>query len=341
VVIRSQPICQIAAGGRQELDFALGGGIVPPPVPPPTTNNIAPAAIYIQADSGVAPGGVLRLQALGIDAEGDCLTYNWTASAGQFVALEGPLVDWQAPNVPGQYRLQVRATDPQGRAVAGQVIVTVAAGVAFNRAPTLEDIQATTVTPVPGQSVQLSVQASDPDGQPLTNWYHFYFASGQRLGPNAVIWRAPSTPGIYRVYGVVHDGRGGYGFNIQELSVNSAQALNRSHPSYGRYGQLLIESFGRLLWVGINDPQVAQQAAALAAGNSQQWVVGRIVPDNSQRHCFYLDPNTVSLAEVTAEGIQTNVEQVSRRPSFYTPGGGGGFNAWALSARLIQFVPAQ
>jgi hypothetical protein len=185
------------------------------------------------------------------------------------------------------------------------------------------------------------VQASDPDGHPLTNWYHFYFASGQRLGPNLVIWRAPSTPGIYRVYGVVHDGRGGYGFNIQELSVNSAQALNRSHPSYGQYGQVLIESFGRLMWVGINNPQVAQQAAAVAASNAQQWVVGRVVPDSSQRHCFYLDPNTVSLAEVTAEGIQTNIEQVSRRPGYYAPGGGGGFNAWALSARLIQFVPAQ
>ena len=42
-----------------------------------------------------------------------------------------------------------------------------------------------------------------------------------------------------------------------------------------------------------------------------------------------------------AEGIQTTVEQVSRRPAFYAPGGGGGFNAWALSGRLIEFVPAR
>jgi len=54
-----------------------------------------------------------------------------------------------------------------------------------------------------------------------------------------------------------------------------------------------------------------------------------------------VDPATVSLAEVTAEGIQTNVEQVSRRPEYFAPGGGGGFAVWALAARLIQFVPAQ
>jgi hypothetical protein len=346
IVIRSQPICKIAAGGKQELDFPLAGGVIAPPVPtppppkPPAGNN-APAAIYIHADSGVAPGGVLRFLALGIDAESDCLTYNWSASGGQFVSLEGSLVDWQAPNVPGQYRIQARATDPQGRSVLGQVVVTVGTGVTFNHAPELEDIQVSTVTPAPGQDVQLSVQASDQDGQALTNWYHFYFASGVRTGPNSVIWRAPSTPGIYRVYGVVRDPLGAYGFNFRELSVNSAQALNRSHPSYGRFGQLLIESFGRLLWVGINDPQVAQQAAALTAGNAQYWVVGRVVPDSSQRHCFYLDPNTVGLAEITIEAMQTTVEQVSRRPQHFAPGGGGGFDAWALSARLIQFVPAQ
>ena len=104
---------------------------------------------------------------------------------------------------------------------------------------------------------------------------------------------------------------------------------------------MLIDSFGYLLWAGIDDPAVARQAAALAGGGTPQWVLGRVVPDPGQRHGFSVDPATVSLAEITAEGIQTTVEQVSRRPAFYAPGGGGGFNTWALSERLIEFVPAR
>jgi chitodextrinase len=303
--------------------------------------NRPPAAIYIQADSATRPGGVIRLQALAIDPEDDCLTYSWSASGGTFVSDEGSLVDWQAPTQPGQYRIRARATDPRGRVVQGQVVVTVTAAGQINHAPTLEEITASNITPEPGQVVQLTARASDPDRDPLTNWFHFYGTTGARVGSFDVLWRAPSQPGIYRTYGIVYDRRGGYGFNIRELSVNSAQALNRSHPSYGQAGQLLIESFGRLMWVGINNAQVAQEAAALAAGGAQRFVVGRVVPDTAQRHCFYLDPSTVGIAEITAEGMQTTIDQISRRPAFYAPGGGGGFDAWAISARLIQFVPKQ
>jgi len=66
-----------------------------------------------------------------------------------------------------------------------------------------------------------------------------------------------------------------------------------------------------------------------------------MVPDPRQRHGFYLDPASVSLAEVTDEAIQTTVEQVSERPGFYAPGGVSGFNNWALVARSIRFVPAR
>ena len=187
LVIRSQPLCQVPAGGTQGLDFALPGGdvVTPtpfPPVPPPTTGNRAPAAIYIQSDTGVAPGGVVRLQALGVDPDDDCLTYTWSASGGALTAQEGSLADWQAPNQPGQYQIAVSATDPQGGAVVGQVVINVAANTPFDRAPSLEEITASDVTPTPGQVVQLTARASDPDGDALQNWFHFYNAAGTRWG---------------------------------------------------------------------------------------------------------------------------------------------------------------
>jgi hypothetical protein len=223
---------------------------------------------------------VVRLQALGVDPDDDCLTYTWSASSGALTAQEGSVADWQAPNQPGQYQIAVSATDPQGGAVVGQVVINVAANSPFDRAPSLEEITASDVTPTPGQVVQLTARASDPDGDALQNWFHFYNAAGARVGPFDVLWQAPSQPGIYRAYGVVSDNRGGFGFNIRELSVNSAQSLNRSHPSYGRAGQVLIDSLGRLLWVGINDPAVAQQGAAVgiedgaAAGGQHQALLG-------------------------------------------------------------------
>jgi hypothetical protein len=347
LVSRSQPICKVAAGGTAQMDFALPGGatgMLPfPTTQPPVSTNHAPSVIYLRADPAGGPvGGTIRLQALGLDIDDQRLTYTWHATGGAFGNPEGDLIDWTAPNQPGDYLIFARATDPAGASVQGQIRVTVTrAPGAFNHPPLVETVSASSLTPVPGQFARLSLQASDPDNDRLGNLFYFLGgARGARTGPAEVQWLAPARPGIYSVWAVVNDGRGGFGWAKRELSVNSALALNRLAPSYGRAGQVLIDSHGYLLWVGINDPSVAAQARELAAAGAQQWVLGRIVPDSGQRHGFYLDPSTVSLAEVTAEGIQTTVEQVSRRPSFYTQTSGGGFDIWAISGRLIQFVPA-
>jgi hypothetical protein len=335
-VPRSSQICQIAAGGAVQANFVLPGSV--------GGANRPPFALYIRVEpTGTQPGGTVRLQALGLDQDDDRLTYQWITPGGSIGSSEGSLIDWTVPNQAGNYTVGVIATDPSGASIQAQVVVPVVQGqTQFNSPPLVEGVTASTVLPQPGQIVQLMVQASDPDGDLVNNLFYFLGdVTGARVGPTTVTWQAPTRAGIYSTYAVVGDGRGGYGWAKRELSVNSDQTLNRALPYYGRAGEVLIDSNGYLLWVGINDPAVALQANILAASGAQRFVLGHIVPDPNQRHGFYLDPNTVSLAEVTAEGIQTNVEQVSRRPAFYAPGGAGGFDTWALSGRLIQFVPAR
>jgi hypothetical protein len=334
---RSQQLCQVPAGGTVVVNFPIPGAVTPPPTGP----NRAPVILFLHSEAlGVRPGGTVRIEALGIDPDNQCLIYQWVLSGGTIASNEGSLIDWTAPNQPGNYVIRAIGTDPFGASVQGQVVIQVnAAGNPVNRSPSVEDIVTNDLTPGLGQLIQLSLQgASDPDGGPITNRFYIFDAQGARLGPTQIAWRA-FQPGLYTVHGVVLDNRGGFGWARQDLSVNSWQTLNRAHPSYGAAGQVLIEFNGFMQWVGINNPQVAQQAAALAQSNAQRFVLGRVVPDRSQRYCFYLDPNTVSFAEVTAEGIQTTIEQVSRRPEFYAPGGGGGFDTWALSARVIEFRP--
>src|SRR5262249_23971527 len=98
-VARSQPICRVASGAAVSANFALPGS---------GNANHAPSVLFIGVEpSGTQPGGTVRLQALGLDVDDDRLTYQWSLTAGTFTNPEGPLIDWTAPNQPGNYPIWV------------------------------------------------------------------------------------------------------------------------------------------------------------------------------------------------------------------------------------------
>src|SRR5439155_25517791 len=114
------------------------------------------------------------LQALGLDMDDERLTYQWSLSAGAFTNPEGPLIDWTAPNQPGNYAIRVVASDPGGLSVAAQVVIPVTATpTKGNNPPFVEQVTATTLAPAPRQVVRLAVKASDPDNDPLGNRFYF------------------------------------------------------------------------------------------------------------------------------------------------------------------------
>jgi hypothetical protein len=79
-----------------------------------------------------------------------------------------------------------------------------------NQPPEISDLTANPSSVDISQNTTITCIASDPDGDPLT--YHWTKNAGSFEGSTSgpsVTWRAPSTPGTYRVYCEVSDGEGG------------------------------------------------------------------------------------------------------------------------------------
>ncbi len=97
-----------------------------------------------------------------------------------------------------------------------------------NRAPVIGDLVSSvagvdTLTPGPGEIVNLSIDAPDPDGDPVEISWTLEGGAGSlssATGP-AVAWELPATPGAYTVYAVASDGKGGY--DKTKLTLNVGQ----------------------------------------------------------------------------------------------------------------------
>lgn len=50
------------------------------------------------------------------------------------------------------------------------------------------------------------------------------------------------------------------------------------------------------------------------------WIGGIVIVDPEAEHGFRFDPNTIVVAEVTAEGLQTSICQIAANPSMYAGG---------------------
>lgn len=86
-----------------------------------------------------------------------------------------------------------------------------------NRAPKIREVVASvagveTLTPGPGDVVDLVGTATDGDGDPVEISWTVDSPAGSLSSPtgHAVSWQAPTAPGAYAVYVVASDGKGGY-----------------------------------------------------------------------------------------------------------------------------------
>ena len=88
-----------------------------------------------------------------------------------------------------------------------------------NRNPIVGPIKCDPCIVAPGQTVQLSVEASDPDSDPLT--YRWTAPTGTFSAPNAAstTWTAPQQEGGVPVQVVVSDNKGGSGTSTTTIQV--------------------------------------------------------------------------------------------------------------------------
>ena len=175
--------------------------------------NHQPAIINLAAPERVVPSRSCQIVCNATDRDGDALSYNWSASAGELNG-EGPRVTWIAPNSVGSYNITVTVTDGRDDEVTKQVTILVRA----NRAPTITSLAADASWTLPSGTVQLTCTASDPDEDELT--YEWTAGAGDVSGTGAVVnWTAPEEIGLYYVTVVAKDSHGSSDTRTLSLAV--------------------------------------------------------------------------------------------------------------------------
>jgi len=177
--------------------------------------NHRPAITSLEAEPKIVlPRGDCQIAYNASDPDGDELSYNWSANGGE-IAEGGSTVTWTAPYFQGSYNITVTVTDGRGGEDTDYVIITVRA----NNSPAITSLIANAVWTTPSGNLQVTCDASDPDGDELS--YAWTASGGEISGTGTVVnWTAPQEVGTYNVTVVVRDGRGGGDMRGVLLSVS-------------------------------------------------------------------------------------------------------------------------
>ncbi|WP_224361772.1 Ig-like domain-containing protein [Hyalangium versicolor] len=165
------------------------------------------------------------------DPDSDPLTYLWaqepTTPAGTFNSTTSATPSWTAPKTASDTNFQLRVTVSDGKGGTTNKSVPVLVHAFVNSNPTLTAGPSASSTTIDEQtSTNLSVSASDVDGDPLTYaWTQVSpasptgtFSSTSSATPS---WTAPdvNANGVYRLRVTVSDGQGGSVSGTVDITV--------------------------------------------------------------------------------------------------------------------------
>jgi predicted secreted protein len=167
-------------------------------------NSQRPVINSLEAEADwTTPMGSLLVTCNASSPNGDDLIYEWSTTGGTITGT-GPEVTWTAPDSADSYNVRVTVTDGHGGQVTKEVTITVAA----NRVPYINSLVADPDWTTPSASLQVTCNATDPDGDELS--YEWSASGGSITGTGAAVnWIAPEEIGMYDITVVVDDGRGG------------------------------------------------------------------------------------------------------------------------------------
>lgn len=186
--------------------------------------NEAPVIINVISNPlQVAAGSTAEITCEANDANGDNLTYRWTATGGT-ISGSSSVITWTAPEKPGSFMVTATVSDGHGGTVKKDAIITVPKKP--NNPPVIEGItfqrpghMATTIKPNMTQkekdknpdpliriyeTADITCLASDPDNDDLD--YIWMATGGSIKGSGAYVqWVVPGAGGNYKVTCEVSD----------------------------------------------------------------------------------------------------------------------------------------
>jgi len=209
--------------------------------------NHQPAITSLKAQpERVLPSGSCQIMCTAQDADGDELSYNWSASGGEINGA-GSTVTWTAPDSVGFYDVAVTVTDGRG----SEATKTINIEVRTNDSPVVVSLIADADWTLPSSSLNVTCDASDTDGDELK--YEWSTTGGNITGTGAVVtWTAPQEVGIYNVAVVVTDGYGGSDMRTLPISVVAGQppVIEDLLITKDRYGHCYLKPYSGGYYVG-------------------------------------------------------------------------------------------
>jgi len=158
-------------------------------------------AFSASPDTVVKPGGSVELQVIATDPDGDSLKYSYSQTGGIITNPYSPVTNWIAPQIEGEYTITVTVSDGKLSAKKSVKIHV------KNNPPEINKFEANPDTVEPSGSVELKVDATDPDGDSLE--YDYDLTDGSITDPNSPVtnWIAPQIEGEYTITVTVSDGK--------------------------------------------------------------------------------------------------------------------------------------
>ena len=124
-------VCSLALAGPILMMVAVGacrssGGPAPAASPArPSAANHPPKVRALCDPCTVAAGRTITLNADAQDADGDALSYAWSAPSGAAATATSKQTTWTAPSVEGPVPITVRVTDGKGGIASDVITITV------------------------------------------------------------------------------------------------------------------------------------------------------------------------------------------------------------------------
>jgi hypothetical protein len=201
--------------------------------------NHQPAIVNLEAEPDrVVPSGTCQIVCNATDSDDDELSYGWSADGGA-ISGEGATVTWTAPGSQDSYNVTVIVLDSHGSGVTDSVTVTVRR----NNSPRINNLVAGSVWTLPSGSLNVTCDASDPDGDELS--YEWTATGGNISGTGTVVdWTAPQEVGIYNITAVVRDSHGSPDTWVLPVSVVTGQPpiIEELLITKDRYGHCYLKT---------------------------------------------------------------------------------------------------
>jgi hypothetical protein len=215
-------------------------------------NNPPIIDISVEDDTPLT-GSTQTFTAIATDPDEDELRIKWRATAGDFSKTTGETVNWTAPLDIQQVFVTAIADDRKSGGVdSAQITLSV-----VNSAPLITDYTSSTSYINLGNSVNLTCNAFDEDGEDII---YSFFTSPIGVGTmdhvapeaNSATWLAPDDPNLARIYDVivkVSDVQGYFSSDTLEILVFSeygtiwiVDSVHRLATKYTSRGEKILEA---------------------------------------------------------------------------------------------------